>query len=92
MHETDPEKNRVLLAAFRSFLNDAGLNHTQIANQLNISPGTILGWMHGSIELGTEALIAIKHFLETNGSAYLREVQIDNQADREQDSNWHSFP
>jgi hypothetical protein len=39
---------RVLLGALRNFVNETGMDHTEIAHQLEISPGTILGWMHGT--------------------------------------------
>jgi len=86
----DPQKNRALLAMFRNFVNETGVGHSEIAHQLGISPGTVLGWLHGTVELQSATLVAIKCFLETNGSAYLRAAQQDYQTDREQ-SGWHSF-
>jgi hypothetical protein len=86
----NPEKNRALLAAFRNFVNDTGIGHSEIAHELGISPWTILQWMHGTIKLRSPTLVAIKCLLERKGSAYLRAAQQDNQVDREQ-SKWHSF-
>jgi hypothetical protein len=86
----DPEKKRALLGALRNFLNETGISHSEIARELGIRPGTILGWMHGTIELRGASLIAIKCFLEMNRPAYLRADQQDNQADREQ-TKWQSF-
>jgi hypothetical protein len=87
----DPEKNHALVAEFRNFVNETGIGHSEIAHVLGISPGTILGWMRGTIKLRSATLVAIKSFLETKGPSYLRAAQRDNQADREQ-SEWHSFP
>ena len=84
------QKNRALLAAFRNFINQTGIGHAEIAHELGISPGTILGWMHGSVELRSATLVAIKSFLETKGPAYLQAARRDNQADPKQ-SQWHSF-
>jgi hypothetical protein len=89
----DPEKKRALPAALRNFVNETGIGHSERDlgdGTLGIRPGTILGWMHGTIELRGVPLIAIKCFLETNRPAYLRADQQDNQADREQ-TKWHSF-
>jgi hypothetical protein len=84
------EKNRALLAALRNFVNETGIDHSEIAHELGIGPGTILGWIHGTIELRSATLAAIECFLETNGPAYLRAARQDNPADREQ-TGWHSF-
>jgi hypothetical protein len=84
------ENNRALLAAFRNFVNQTGADHSEIAHELGISPGAILGWMHGTIELRSRALVAIKRFIEKDGAAYLRAAQRDNQAEREQ-TKWHPF-
>jgi hypothetical protein len=78
----NPDKNRALLAVFRNFVNETGIGHSEIAHRLGISPGTILGWMHGAIELRSATLLAIKRFLETKGAAYLRAAQRHNVADR----------
>jgi hypothetical protein len=86
----DPEKNRGLLTAFRNFVNETGIGHAEIAHELGISPGTILGWMRGTMELRSATLVSIKCFLETKGPAYLRAARRDNHADREQ-SKWHPF-
>jgi hypothetical protein len=86
----DPEKKRASPAALRNYVNKTGIGHCEIARELGIKPGTILGWMHGTIELRPATLIAIKCFLETNRPEYLRAAQQDNQADREQ-TKWHSF-
>lgn len=86
----DREKKRALPGALRNFVNETGIGHSEIARELGIRPGTILGWMHGTIELRGATLIAIKCFLETNRPAYLRADQQNNQADREQ-TKWQSF-
>ena len=87
----DPEKNRALMAAFKNFVNETGADHSQIAHELGVSPGTILGWMHGTIELQSPTLAMIRCFLEKNGPVYLRAAQCDNQADRDK-TKWHTFP
>src|SRR5262249_40377206 len=55
----DPQKNRALLATFRNFVNETGIGHSEIAHELGISPGRVLGWLHGTVELQDATLVAI---------------------------------
>ena len=80
---------RVLLGAVRNFANETGTGHTEIAHQLGISPGTFLGWMHGTVELRTATLLTIKDFLGRHGPENLQ-MQLDDQEDRKE-IRWHSF-
>ena len=80
---------RVLLGAVRNFANETGTGHTEIAHQLGISPGTFLGWMHGTVELRTATLLAIKDFLGRHGPENLQ-MQLDYQEDRKE-VRWHPF-
>jgi hypothetical protein len=86
----DPGVTRALLGALRNFLNETGISHSELAHELGISPGEILGWMHGNVELRTATLVSIRIFLETNGPAYLRATQRENKED-EEETKWHSF-
>jgi hypothetical protein len=81
---------RVLLGALRNFVNETGMGHTEIARQLGISPGAILGWMHGTVELRTATLLAIKDFLSQHGPENLQATQLYYQEDRKE-IRWHSF-
>ena len=80
---------RVLLGALRNFVNETGIGHTEIARELGISPGTILGWMHGTVEIRTATLLAIEDFLGRHGPENLQ-MQPDDQEDRKE-IGWHSF-
>jgi hypothetical protein len=81
---------RVVLGALRDFANETGMGHTEIAHELGISPGAILGWMHGTIELRTATLLAIKDFLGQHGPENLPARQLYDQEERKETS-WHSF-
>jgi hypothetical protein len=81
---------RVLLGALRNFADETGMGHIEIAHQLGISPGAILGWMHGTVELQTATLLAIKDFLGQHGPKNLQAMQLYDQEERKE-SRWHSF-
>ena len=81
---------RALLGALRNFANETGMDHTEIAHQLGVSPGSILGWMHGTVELRTATLLAIKDFLGQHLPENLQATQLYDQEDRNE-SSWHSF-
>ena len=66
------------------------MDHTEIAHQLGIRPGAILGWMHGTVELRTATLLAIKDFLGQHGLENLQATQLYYQEDRKE-IRWHSF-
>jgi hypothetical protein len=87
----NPQNNRALLAAFRNFFSETGIGHSEIAHELGISPGALLGWLHGTVELRSATLVVIKSFLETHRPAHLRATQQDYQAERAQ-NRWHPFP
>jgi hypothetical protein len=81
---------RVLLGALRNFASETGMGHTEVAHQLGISPGAILGWMHGTVELRTATLLAIRDFLAQHGLEHLQATQQYDQEDRKE-IRWHSF-
>ena len=83
-------RNRVLLRALRTFVDETGIGHSEIANELGITAREILGWMYGTVELRTAMLVAIRDFLRRNGPEYLRATQLGDQEEREQ-ITWHSF-
>jgi hypothetical protein len=66
------------------------MDHTEIAHHLGINPGAILGWMHGTVELRTPALLAIKDFLGQHGPESLHATQLHDQEDRKE-IRWRSF-
>ena len=81
---------RVLPGALRNFVNETGMGHTEIAHELGISPGAILGWMHGTVELRTATLLAIKDFLGRHGPENLQAARPNDQEDKGE-TRWHSF-
>jgi transcriptional regulator with XRE-family HTH domain len=83
-------RNRVLLRALRRFVDETGMGHSEIANELGISAGEIMGWMYGTVELRTATLDAIRDFLRRSGPEYLLATQLGDQEEREQ-ITWHSF-
>jgi hypothetical protein len=81
---------RALLGALRNFANETGMDHTEIAHHLGIGPGTILGWMHGTVELRTATLLAIKDFLGQHLPENLQATQQYDQEDK-REIRWRSF-
>jgi hypothetical protein len=88
--EPNPPDTRLLVASFKIFLRATGVSHSQVAHELQISPGIVLGWLYGTIEPGKPALLAIKCFLEKKGSGHLQTVQQNDPSNQEQ-IKWHSF-
>jgi transcriptional regulator with XRE-family HTH domain len=66
------------------------MGHSEIAKELGISAGEIMGWMYGTVELRTATLDAIRDFLRRSGPEYLLATQLGDQEEREQ-ITWHSF-
>ena len=81
---------RALLGALRNFASETGMDRTEIAHHLGVSPGAILGWMHGTVELRTATLLAIKDFLAQHGLEHLQATEQYDQKDRKE-IRWHSF-